>query len=239
MNSGNTDSTGDGIVMKVAPLSFFFALMRNRISEKDKEKQIEFLAKMTHKNNFCACTAIIYSKILETIFQQSIRNPDYYENETNRKQLLMIAVDIALEYEKKIPLDDQFKSNEINYLLSARFVSLLDSWNAKGELTDQDIIKISNGASFFTVDCVTAVVALFAQQNPSFQTVVKAAYFGGDTDTTAAMVSDWDKLILAGGVNYRCDKGCRNFPRVSHKEFEEFRLYFGDWKGVWRSDQAI
>lgn len=50
------------------------------------------------------------------------------------------------------------------------------------------LTQISEGGTFFVVNCLTMVYGVLAAERPSFGSLLRCAFIGGDTDTNAAMV---------------------------------------------------
>jgi ADP-ribosylglycohydrolase len=91
------------------------------------------------------------------------------------------------------------------YLLSSRLKRMTAEWRHDNDisLTDQQILDISNGATFFCVNSLTCVIGIWCGAIPSYEnTVMRAATIGGDTDSNAAIVGS-----LLGGVY-----GIRSIP---------------------------
>jgi hypothetical protein len=54
-------------------------------------------------------------------------------------------------------------------------------------LSDEKLIAIARGGTHKVQDSLTVVYGIVAQRAPSFQSVLKAALLGGDTDSNASM----------------------------------------------------
>lgn len=53
--------------------------------------------------------------------------------------------------------------------------------------SDEKLISIARGGTHKVMDSLTVVYGIVAQRSPSFQSVLKAALLGGDTDSNASM----------------------------------------------------
>lgn len=53
--------------------------------------------------------------------------------------------------------------------------------------SDEKLISIARGGTHKVMDSLTVVYGIIAQRSPSFQSVLKAALLGGDTDSNASM----------------------------------------------------
>jgi len=174
LESGNPLGLGNGVLMKLSPLALYYSI-HTEISNEEKAKQVEILAKMSHSSIPAVVTAKLHARVLERIFQ---KRPEAYSFDETRKQFLLEI----LGYAKSLELEQNQKEEPF---ISKRIEQLIANFD---NLTDDKIIEISNGGGYVCVDSLTMVYGLFAQRIPSFQSILKAAVLGGDTDSNAAMV---------------------------------------------------
>jgi len=73
-------------------------------------------------------------------------------------------------------------------LLSNRLQQLRQSICSKEGLSDLKLIEISKGGSSYVINSLTMVYGLFVQQKPDLNTILKACFIGGDTDSNASML---------------------------------------------------
>jgi len=64
------------------------------------------------------------------------------------------------------------------------------------DIQNQLLIRDSGGGSFFCPSSLSMVIGILISCSPSFDSIVRAATIGGDTDSNAAMVGG-----IIGGMN--------------------------------------
>jgi len=210
LNCGNAHAIGNGVLMKLAPLAFFYC--KQKYDTKRKFEEIELLARMTHNNTEGVIAAIFHTLMLEHIFSLNSNSLDSFQS---RRDLIYLASQTAKQ------LEDQFYKQDndlykVEDLLSTRMNSLLSVMDKSNNITDEDLIEISKGGTFYCINCLTMVYGLIAQQSPSFQSVLKAVFIGGDTDSNASMVG-----AIVGGL-----RGPLEFPKEYVDNLENHQLLF-------------
>ena len=174
-DSGNPAS-GNGVLMKLAPLAFFYSLCG-----KADDDEIERICRMSHTSPVAMATACIFVHMYMHLFQQTVKPID----------LLHYTLQLSLQYEAKHRLSEQ------NQLLSERIKHYLAAWSS-GAMNEGVLIDVSNGGTFYCVDSLAMVIGLLIsspEERPDFETLVRAAEIGGDTDSNAAMIG-----ALIGGT---------------------------------------
>jgi len=185
--SGSKEAAGNGVVMKLAPLAFYYScLSETAVSTEEKLKNVEALARMTHNNAMSVATACFYVTVVERLFRDAHRNvitadrgeyTDILSTPAGRRKFLSECIPVAKEMEHRF--------DQKEHLFSKRLEQLLLSFD---DLTDDTLISLSRGGRGFVVDSLTMVFGILVQQKPSFSSVLKAATIGGDTDSNAAMI---------------------------------------------------
>jgi hypothetical protein len=83
-----------------------------------------------------------------------------------------------------VPIEEEKKLSEqqarIIARVSPRLKQLQDNFD---NLTDAKVLEISQGATFYTVDSLIAVIGILLGRAPSFSSIITAAVLGGDTDS--------------------------------------------------------
>ena len=169
MDSGNL-ATGNGVLMKLAPLALYYLLC----GQDADDNEIERICGMTHTNPVALATACIFVHLYMHLFQRTIAPIE----------LLHYTLQLALQYEAKHHLVEQ------SQLLSERIKRYLDALSF-GTISDDVLIDISNGGTFYCVDSLAMVIGLVITSpdgRPDFGTLVRASEIGGDTDSNAAMI---------------------------------------------------
>lgn len=170
-NSGNI-AEGNGVLMKLAPLAFYYSLCKNV-----NDNEIETICRMTHNSSVALLTACVYVHMCIYLFERKIQNS---------KDFLQYIYQLTIQYEEK------YQINEDKYLLSSRIKRYLDV-----NIDEKLIIDVSNGGTCFCIDSLTMIIGLIACLpicEPNFDTLIRASEIGGDTDSNAAMIG----AILGG-----------------------------------------
>jgi len=195
--------------MKLAPLSILYALADHKQQQQEAQqkqqeqnsasqltieqrvKDIDAITRMTHSSVEAIVTAIIYNFFIEDIVSLVVLKNHAALDLTLRKQILERTLANSLHYEKQYA---QVTLPNENSLMSARLQELLTLLNKHGAegVCDDDLIRISNGGDFKCFNSLTMVIGLVLcsseAQKLSFDTIVRAALIGGDTDSNASMV---------------------------------------------------
>jgi len=190
LKSGNKDSKGNGVIMKIAPLAFYYSSAKNKFSRERKLKEIEVLTRMTHDYIQGVVLACFFCLTLEKIFTYTESNSNFFDLENNRKKFLQECIEEILSLEQQFQQKDE--------LFSKRLLLLQNCEN----LTDDKLVEISNGGSSYVLDSLTTVMGILLFNTPSFNLILRAVKIGGDTDSNASMVG-----AVVGGI-----KGISIFP---------------------------
>lgn len=184
-NSGNP-ATGNGVLMKLAPLSYFYA-NRNYSFEEEK-KEVEILCVMTHNTPTAIVTSICFSFFTKKIFQ----NPSVLSSKEKLKELLIETIKLTQK------LDNEYIQNDSKELSMTKVAPKLEELLSNFDKLDKDdvLIRISNGGTFYCLNSMIMVFGIILSSSKSFNDIIRAAYIGGDTDSNASMVG----AILGGCI---------------------------------------
>jgi len=138
---------------------------------------------MTHTSTVNVVTALVHVHVCEYVLRQE---PHAFDSRDQRKDFLCFAKKQAAHFEAMYAYSDP-------NCLSSRLTRMIAEFDTG--LSDEVLIEISHGGTFYCVDSLTMTYGLFAQQVPSFLSIVKATTIGGDTDSNAAMLG-----ALVGGL---------------------------------------
>jgi ADP-ribosylglycohydrolase len=169
-NSGGV-STGNGVIMKLTPLAFFFHVCDISIDD----ELIEQVCRMTHTSPVTIATAFIYVYLCIFIFEHGLPS-----STAERRAFLQYVDQLSVKYESKYNLVTE------ENLLSIRVQRYLD--NIDVEINNELLLDVSHGGTFFCVDTLSMVVGLVATKRVTFETLEKALEMGGDTNIVAAMI---------------------------------------------------
>jgi ADP-ribosyl-[dinitrogen reductase] hydrolase len=168
-NSGGL-STGNGVIMKLTPIAFFFHICKLNVDD----SLIEAVCRMTHTSPVTVATAFIYTYLCVFIFEH-----DSPASDVERKAFLQYVYDLSITYESKYNLVIQKE------LLSIRIQRYLEKID---EINNELLLDVSQGGTFFCVDTLSMVVGLIAAKQMTFETLEKALEMGGDTNIVASMI---------------------------------------------------
>jgi ADP-ribosylglycohydrolase len=168
-NSGDL-STGNGVIMKLTPLAFFFNVCGDTVDD----ELIETVCRMTHTSTVTIATAFIYVYLCVFIFEH-----DWPSSYVERKTFLEYVHQLCVKYESKYNLVTE------KDLLSIRIHRYLENID---KMNDELLIDVSHGGTFFCIDTLSMVVGLVATKRATFETLIKASEMGGDTNIVAAMI---------------------------------------------------
>ena len=168
-NSGGP-STGNGVIMKLTPIAFFFHICQLSVDE----ELVEGVCRMTHDSPVTLATALIYISLCLFIFEHGLPSSD-----GERKAFLQDVFDVALKYEAKYNLAIE------KDLLSVRVHRYMTTFD---QMNTELLLDVSDGGTYFCVETLSMVVGFVAVQRLTFQTLLKAIEMGGDTNIVAAML---------------------------------------------------
>jgi len=169
LNSGGI-STGNGVIMKLTPLAFYFFILNKEIDE----ELIEQLCRMTHSSSVTVTTALIYIYLCTFLFKNNF--PSTHEEKIT---FLQYAQQLSTQYELRYKLITE------KDLLSIRIQHYLENID---NITNEVLITVSQGGTYFCVDTLTMVIGLIVQKSVTFKTIENAIEMGGDTNIVAAMI---------------------------------------------------
>ena len=156
--------------MKLAPLAFFFYILN---IDADDEL-VEQVCRMTHTSPVAMATALIYFHLCLFVFKHYLPSSD------NEKQSFLEYVhQLSVKYEAKYNLIT------VEDLLSVR---VRRYWEKLTDISNEILLDVSHGGTFFCVDTLSMVIGLMADKQVTFETLEKAVKMGGDTNIVAAMI---------------------------------------------------
>jgi len=168
-NSGGP-STGNGVIMKLTPVAFFFHVCKINVDDELVEK----ICRMTHTSPVTIATAFIYTYLCMFIFEN-----DLPSTHVEKKAFLRYAHQLSLKYESKYNLVTQ------KDLLSIRVNRYLEKID---EINDELLLDVSHGGPLICVYTLSMVIGLIVAKRVTFGTLEKALQMGGDTNIVAAMI---------------------------------------------------
>lgn len=195
LNSGGT-STGNGVIMKLTPLAFYFFMLNSEIDE----DLIEQLCRMTHTSSVTVATALIYVHLCVFLFKNNF--PSIREEKIT---FLQYVQQLSIKYELKYKLTNEKE------LLSIRIQQYLDNL---ANMSNELLIEVSQGGTYFCVDTLAMVLGLIVRESVTFKTMEKALEMGGDTNIVAAMIG-----ALLGAIHGQSAIDSRRVKAVYRSEY--------------------
>jgi len=210
-NCGNEGATGNGVVMKMAPLAYFYSKQSaTKYPDHKKFQEIEQFTRMTHNNTLSVVASAFHCKMMERLYRQAKNGTNVFDSDSARRDFLENSIICAIEQEMRFSFKEREEWQNKGDLLSHRLRQLLQCLIDSKGLTDEKLVEISHGGTYYVINSLTMVYGLFVQSEPSFDVILKACFIGGDTDSNAAMVG-----AMIGGL-----KG----PKIIPKEYLD-KLY--------------
>ena len=190
-NSGLEEGLGNGVVMKIAPLAFWFAHVHH-LPEESCITSIERLACLTHRNPVCVASAVIHCCALTRLFSPA---GCVLDTLAQRYQF------IAWLTSRADSLEPIYRLCDSPYRLSVRLKRLLAL--APNEPTDAQILDIAQGGGYNAVDSLMVVYGVLLKCGPNFEAILHTASLGGNTDSNCSMIGS-----IVGGL-----RGVAALPR--------------------------
>ncbi|CAF3912097.1 unnamed protein product [Adineta steineri] len=168
-NSGGS-SSGNGVIMKLTPVAFFFHICNLSIND----ELVECICRMTHMSSVTIATAFIYVYLCVFILEH-----DFPSSIAEKKAFLQYIHELSVRYEVKynVVIEEDLLSLRIH-----RYMEKID------EINDEVLLDVSHGGTFFCVDTLSMVIGLIIEKRVTFEAVEKALEMGGDTNIVAAMI---------------------------------------------------
>lgn len=135
-------STGNGVIMKLTPIAFFFYVSNTNIDD----ELIKKTCRMTHTSPITIATACICVYLCNFIFEHGLPTSDKEKN-----IFLQYAHQLSVKYESKYNLVTQ------QDLLSIRVYRYLEKID---EINNELLLDVSHGGTFFCVDTLSMVIGL-------------------------------------------------------------------------------
>lgn len=187
--------TGNWIMMKQAPLAFYYA--NNKIREEEMNKQIAEYSAMTHANRISVVSAIVHNKLLISLILA--------EESIDTKTVFWELIEIALQYEKKLV---KYESNSENISDKLKELYELINKNSWLDLSDEEILrrfwwwdaKIYKSCYIWVT--LPLLYALFLR-NPGSKAFFDSINIGWDTDSFGAIM--WNMVWAYHGKFYSND----------------------------------
>lgn len=196
--SGNPESVGNGVLIKLTPLVFcrdLFCRSAHPDAATDFRDLMEF-TQMTHHNSLSVFSTVFHSLMIRWQLESRMQKAPESDALTEAIEGLLRARDLARS------LEVRFREDGLEVgMLSKRFQMFIDRIQkvkpdaepkdlSRPVLSDDDIYEVSEGATFYQTDTLSAVWGmLLSTPRPwTFELVERAATLGGDCDSIASIV---------------------------------------------------
>jgi ADP-ribosylglycohydrolase len=161
--SGTKEGSGNGILMKMAPLVYW--QVARTTSEEERYEQLDRLTVMTHDSDIARLCTRIHGDVLHYLLTQ-----DY-----NKKDLLAL-------------LDESITKHEFATGLPGAIRDLLGYLH--GDISKRNILMHTDGKGFYAPQTLAMAYGSFMMHEGEFTpSVYEAVNLGGDTDSTASIVA--------------------------------------------------
>jgi ADP-ribosylglycohydrolase len=163
---------GNGVPMKVAPLAAYFQLTENR--DYFAKNLVDFTV-MTHQTSIAVSSCFAHVAALLECLDKTPQNFD--------TKAFLIRI-ISSSYLGRGYFPETLKDD-----ISDRLLSLVDLYNNPNLLYDDAyLVKTYGGGSCYVYDSLPFAYAFFIRSPFKIQSMIDAAYAGGDSDTNASFV---------------------------------------------------
>lgn len=163
---------GNGIPMKSAPLAAYFGLTGNLT---DFTKNLVDFTAMTHQTSIAVSSCFAHTVALLECLSQT---PQTFDTKVFLKKLIR-ASEVGRSFYSETIKDD----------LTDRLKGLLPLYeNPKLLYDDEHLVKEYGGGSCYVYNSLPFSYAFFIRGPFKIQSMIDAAYAGGDTDTNASFV---------------------------------------------------
>jgi ADP-ribosylglycohydrolase len=161
--SGTKDGSGNGILMKMAPL-IYWQVARDTPRE-ERYEQLDRLTNMTHDSDVARLCTRIHGDVLHYLLMQDYNKDDF----------------LAL-------LDESITKHEFATGLPGAIRDLLGYLH--GDMTKESILMRTDGKGFYAPQTLAMAYGSFVMYEGDFtSSVYEAVNLGGDTDSTASIVA--------------------------------------------------
>jgi ADP-ribosylglycohydrolase len=203
--AGEKDGSGNGILMKMAPLAYWHAVRGT--SDEERYEQYDKLTTMTHDSDIARACTRVHGDVLQYLLTQDFDAAEFcdvaYSSAYYHERALGAPADITgnLAY-----LGDNLRPTQSEIL--AQYAD-----RAQG-MTDR---QFGFKYGFYAPETLAIAYGAFLQGNGEFHASVYAAVnLGGDADSTAS--------IAAAMVNFK-ERGNQAFPRDGVLIHDVLRLH--------------
>jgi ADP-ribosylglycohydrolase len=170
---------GNGIPMKAAPLAAFFTLKQNFAGF--TKNCVDFTA-MTHQTSVAVSSCLAHVIALNECLRTT---PEKFDTKLFLRRLIR-ASEVGRSYYSETLKDD----------ITERFKGLLPLYESKSLYDDGHLVKEYGGGSCYVYDSLPISYAFFIRSPFNIQSMIDAAYVGGDADTNASLIGG-----LLGALN--------------------------------------
>ncbi len=163
--SGNKNGTGNGVLIKMAPLVLW--ALANGSSEITDDNIVEY-TKMTHAATETVVASLVHRNVLESLYYETLEDKQVYD----------YAFEEAIRYENKFDEQKRAVSNVLGRFIGRRIThkEIIDRLDDKGR-----------GGLYAPETLMMAYGSFYLESNFP-DSVYRAVELGGDTDSVASIV---------------------------------------------------
>lgn len=181
-DSGEQNSAGNGVIMKMMPLILAMHYNHDFESEEKRFEIVQDFTYMTHRSVIALVCSLVHANMLEEVLLTT-------QSEIQTKEGRHTFLSKSLAHAKKF--EDQLGEKE--HLLSQRLQGLLDNFDDLA--TNKTLLAIANGGKCFVPESLTMCYGLLGTAF-DFSSAHRAVIIGGDTDSNAAIVGSMVALLI-------------------------------------------
>lgn len=191
-DDGSGKGSGNGVLMKLAPLVFFH--LARGIGDEERYDHYDQLTNMTHNTDIARLTTRIHADFLIHLAEMT---PHYRPKNALSAGRALVA--IAQRHESDLGMDDE-TSQLLSYLADR---SLDQRFNRGAEV----ILENTDGRGFFCSQTLAMSCGAFMLGSQSLESVVyRAVNLGGDTDSLASIAANFSNFYKDGNIEFPKDE---------------------------------
>lgn len=174
LHSGNTNSFGNGVLIKIAPLAHYFYTMGEFEPILENVTFVSNLTRMTHNNEMSCLFANMHVYLLIQVYKDInfVKDPENF------------VVFLKTLFSGLCQMLNTSNSTRVEVLKSVNMIVR----NSLKELDDLSLLNLSNNASFHQKDTLVLVWLILLQEGVSLKAVHRSLSLGGDTDSNASIL---------------------------------------------------
>jgi ADP-ribosylglycohydrolase/uridine kinase len=176
------DTAGNGALIRMVPLAYHYSLQPS-VDWKEKVQDVTNLTTLTHNHKLAIVCSLVLVEVLEGLFRdrQALSSPESRQNAFS--ELILLRLPVIMEA-CGLPKNEEGQFKRLYDLIELGF----------GGKNDASLLSVVTNP-VFSVDTLCLILSILFGMEPNIQSVFRAAYIGGDSDTFATIIG-----AVLGGI---------------------------------------